>query len=461
MKNLITICVILVGLPCWAIPHFINYQGYLSNLDAINLDTTVTVSFTIYDSPTEGEMQWTETHTAVTVENGVFNCLLGGISPITDVFSADTWLGITVGNNSEMSPRQSIASVAHAYRVGTVDGASGGIINGDVTILGKGTIGSDNLNTGLGAFVAGIGDTASGDYSTVSGGNENVAGSEYATVGGGVGCNAIGSKTTVSGGAGNSASGAAATIGGGTGNEALAEYATVTGGFAGYASGDFSTVCGGHHNTATAAHAAAVGGRNNFATGEYSFIAGGLNNEVTGSYTFACGQGIDMVGSNSFIFSDGSYTGESGGGGDNRFIVIASGGSVVYSNSAITAGVRLNAGANSWSTVSDSTKKRNISLSDTKSVLDRVVALPIKDWEYKSETGGTKHIGPMAQDFWNAFHLGTDSLGIETIDADGVMMSAIQELAKQIQELQSANTTLRAQVQSMLADEKQANIKLE
>lgn len=458
MKKLIIVCAFLVGLPCWAIPHLINYQGYLTNPDGTNLDTTVTINFTMYNSPTEGDMQWTETLPAVNVENGIFNCLLGSISPITDVFSADTWLGITVGNNSEMSPRQSIASVAHAYRVDTVDGASGGIINGDVTILGKGTIGSDNLNTGLGAFVAGIGDTASGDYSTVSGGNENVAGSEYATVGGGVGCNAIGSKTTVSGGASNSASGAAATIGGGTGNEALAEYATVTGGFAGYASGDFSTVCGGHHNTATAAHAASVGGRNNYASGEYSFIAGGLNNDVTGSYTFACGQGVDMVGSNSFIFSDGSYTGESGGGGDNRFIVIASGGSVVYSNSAISAGVRLNAGANSWSSVSDSTKKRNIRLSDTDSVLERVAALPIKDWEYKSEKVGTKHIGPMAQDFWSAFHLGSDSLSIETIDADGVLFAAVKELINRCNNLERDNSLLRLQFQTHIASDNQSLI---
>ncbi len=37
----------------------------------------------------------------------------------------------------------------------------------------------------------------------------------------------------------------------------------------------------------------------------------------------------------------------------------------------------------------------------------------------------------MAQDFWNAFKLGSDSPGIATNDADGVLFAAVQELGKQ------------------------------
>ena len=46
-------------------------------------------------------------------------------------------------------------------------------------------------------------------------------------------------------------------------------------------------------------------------------------------------------------------------------------------------------------------------------------------------SSNSRIVGPMAQDFWNAFHLGEDSLAISTIDPDGVALAAIQELAKQ------------------------------
>ena len=61
-------------------------------------------------------------------------------------------------------------------------------------------------------------------------------------------------------------------------------------------------------------------------------------------------------------------------------------------------------------------------------------SLPIKQWRYKAQDAlglSVEHIGPMAQDFWSAFHIGDDSLGISTIDPAGVALAAIQELAKQ------------------------------
>ncbi|MBK6766733.1 MAG: tail fiber domain-containing protein [bacterium] len=445
MKKLILLCIIATSIPCWAIPHLINYQGYLTAPDGTPLDTTVAMNFRIYGMANGGDMLWMEAHPSVAVARGVFEVRLGSVTTLSDLFSDNRWLEIQIGNDLEMTPREQIVSVAHAYRAGTVDGAEGGSITGDINVTGKANIGVGNVNDGLFAFVAGASDTASGDYATIAGGYENIASDEYTTVAGGHYNKALASRATVSGGSSNVASGVVSTVGGGMQNEAGATFATVSGGFAGFATADYSTVSGGHSNWATAPHATVAGGRNNYAQGEHSSICGGLNNSVTGSGTFACGQNIDMVGNNSFIFSDGTYTGESGGGGDNRFIVVASGGSVIYSNSSISAGVRLNAGTNSWSSISDSTKKRCIRLCDTKSVLDKFALLPVKVWEYKSETEGTRHYGPMAQDFWNAFRLGTDSLGIETIDADGVLFAAVKELIdrnkvleQRIEQLESA-----------------------
>lgn len=107
-------------------------------------------------------------------------------------------------------------------------------------------------------------------------------------------------------------------------------------------------------------------------------------------------------------------------------------------------------GGNSWVVVSDSTKKRNISELNTADVLSKLSYLPIKNWEYKSESEGTEHMGPMAQDFWNAFHLGSDSLGISTIDADGVLFAAVKELANENRELKDEIAEMKRLMQQMI-----------
>ncbi|MBA3766373.1 MAG: hypothetical protein H0W99_05175, partial [Acidobacteria bacterium] len=44
------------------------------------------------------------------------------------------------------------------------------------------------------------------------------------------------------------------------------------------------------------------------------------------------------------------------------------------------------------------------------------------------------HIGPMAQDFRAAFGLGADDKTLNTVDASGVTMAAVQELYQMMQE---------------------------
>jgi trimeric autotransporter adhesin len=46
--------------------------------------------------------------------------------------------------------------------------------------------------------------------------------------------------------------------------------------------------------------------------------------------------------------------------------------------------------------------KANFEAVDPGHVLERVVAMPISTWNFK-EDPGTRHIGPMAQDFKAAF----------------------------------------------------------
>jgi hypothetical protein len=106
-----------------------------------------------------------------------------------------------------------------------------------------------------------------------------------------------------------------------------------------------------------------------------------------------------------------------------------------------------------FTNVSDRAAKTGFSAIDPLDVLQRVVALPLSRWSYRS-TVGSWHIGPMAQDFRAAFGLGDDDRTIATVDADGVALAAIQglnarleaerdALAAEVARLDRANAALR------------------
>lgn len=105
---------------------------------------------------------------------------------------------------------------------------------------------------------------------------------------------------------------------------------------------------------------------------------------------------------------------------------------------------------------SDRTKKENIVLLDPQSALARVAAMEISEWSYKNDNG-TRHAGPMAQDFHAAFGYGMVNTQLSPGDVAGVNMAAIQALnatltAQQgeITELRQTVADLQAAVQSLL-----------
>ncbi len=188
------------------VPQLLNYQGVLKS-GGSPVTTPVNVTFTIYDAESSGNAVWTQGLLISPDAEGAFNVLLGQTVGLGDsVFTGpDRWLGVQVESDPEMTPRVRIVSVGYAYRVGTVDGAEGGTISGDVSIQsdlavsGKVSIGPGHTNTGTDAFVAGSGNTASGIYSAVGGGASNVASGDFATVLGGVGNRAGGNHSLVAG----------------------------------------------------------------------------------------------------------------------------------------------------------------------------------------------------------------------------------------------------------------------
>jgi hypothetical protein len=112
--------------------------------------------------------------------------------------------------------------------------------------------------------------------------------------------------------------------------------------------------------------------------------------------------------------------------------------------------------------------KQDIEELDHRDVLARVMELPVSEWSYK-DAPGTRHIGPMAQDFYKAFGLGDTDKGISSIDAGGVALAAIQavkrEKDEQIAELMDEKnreiTALRAELQRQKNEQEDRILQLE
>lgn len=104
----------------------INYQGYLTDSNGSAVNDTLEMSFRLYSVESGGTALWTETQSSVAVSNGLFSVLLGSVTQIPlDIFTnnTDLWLGIAVGTDGEMSPREKIASAPYAMIANVPDGS--------------------------------------------------------------------------------------------------------------------------------------------------------------------------------------------------------------------------------------------------------------------------------------------------------------------------------------------------
>ncbi|MCB0685767.1 MAG: tail fiber domain-containing protein [Saprospiraceae bacterium] len=84
---------------------------------------------------------------------------------------------------------------------------------------------------------------------------------------------------------------------------------------------------------------------------------------------------------------------------------------------------------------SDINKKEKIMSISYSDILKGLENIPITEWQYKGHN--ERHIGPMAQDFYQAFGLGTDEKYIASIDADGIALAAIKALQEEVQMLKA------------------------
>lgn len=91
---------------------------------------------------------------------------------------------------------------------------------------------------------------------------------------------------------------------------------------------------------------------------------------------------------------------------------------------------------------SDRNRKDALAAVDGAKVLEKLSRVPMQTWRYTGED--VIHIGPMAQDFHEAFSLGASDRVISMADADGIALVSIQALHREAKEKEQEITDLKA-----------------
>lgn len=337
----------------------VTFQGHLTGVKGKPIpDGEYQVTFSLYPRQASDDQLWSSGPLTVSVNNGVLVHHLGSVTEIPySMFSTYSylWLGISIGDDTEMTPRTLLSGVPFAYRAKYADSvlnfdgsvnlkAAGGWtddgsvvrlnsssdsvgigtsspsekldVSGSVYISTKLTVGNGHSNTGSYATALGSGHTTPGVNSFAACANNYVSGSYAAAVNGG---NLAAGDYSFCAGFANKARGHNSVVcGGGVGdvaadsNLAKAYYTAVVGGKRNYALGLASIVGGGVKNRANDSMAAVMGGLENVADAKFSFVGGGREDTSKAIYATVLGGHLNLAGDAE------SDTGAFIGGGTNN-----------------------------------------------------------------------------------------------------------------------------------------------
>lgn len=157
-------------------------------------------------------------------------------------------------------------------------------------------------------------------------------------------------------------------------------------------------------------------------------------------------------GAPAFVFKDastgatGTWLFRMGTSGAGSPLVFANNGSGV-------SDFRLNVGGNltiagNLTQGSSRARKQDFAAVDSRQILDKVAALPLSLWSYKHDPM-VRHVGPMAEDFYEIFNVGATPDGLSSIDTGGVALAAIQGLNKVVAEKDARITELESRLESL------------
>jgi hypothetical protein len=155
----IVLLLIFSGLTFSQIPQTLSYQGILTDGTGVLVpDNNYQLTFKLYETSAGGTALWEEMQT-VAVSKGLFNVILGSVSPLNVSFDKQYYLGISVSLGNELQPRTMLTSNAYSFNSKTVsdnaittpkisDGAvTQSKIAAGVTLPAGGTAGGDLSGT--------------------------------------------------------------------------------------------------------------------------------------------------------------------------------------------------------------------------------------------------------------------------------------------------------------------------
>jgi len=298
-------------------PRLLNYQGFMTDTLGNRFTGEATVKVSICDAIIAGRALWTEVITNVPIDRGIFNVVLGNVTPIPEsvfYYLGDRWLEVSV-NSFTFVPRTHITASPTSMEALRSKAAEYALAAGKPDsdwVVGTGTLDS-TLMTGhrLGISRGGVGNILYDSYqcthvnlgvacTTGTNGGNTV----YLTILGGYGNRADLNGSTIAGGACNHISQFFSFIGGGYGNVTYGNSSVIAGGDNDTVYSPYSGILSGTRNatgndTTYGKNDTAVvvlGGSGNRAYyGNCELIGSGNGNRIQGGFaTIINGQGISV-----------------------------------------------------------------------------------------------------------------------------------------------------------------------
>ncbi|MAT39012.1 MAG: hypothetical protein CL946_05345 [Ectothiorhodospiraceae bacterium] len=117
---------VISGSALYAQAPVISYQGILTDASGNTVaDGSYSLQLSLYNIQSGGSALWTETQ-QVEVVNGLYNCMLGTVKPLTLPFTSTYWLGIRINGGTEFAPRTQLAMAPYAMHALTASGVQSG-----------------------------------------------------------------------------------------------------------------------------------------------------------------------------------------------------------------------------------------------------------------------------------------------------------------------------------------------
>jgi len=114
------------------IPQTISYQGVLTDASGNPVpDGNYNLGFKLYDAAIGGTALWSESQSK-TITNGMVDVILGSVNPLNLPFDKTYWVGISINQGPELSPRIQLTASPYSLNARTV--ADGSVTDAKIAL---------------------------------------------------------------------------------------------------------------------------------------------------------------------------------------------------------------------------------------------------------------------------------------------------------------------------------------